>query len=142
MLLLICCALILTAVLCFTNVRKNLMLASLTANRVDTVTVFFGSQSATLSQADVEQLVPLIQTISLQGRSVRLTVAEEYPCYSVRLKSGKIFTLTCYNNYYIVDGRSYPVTPYRQSNYDAIQRLYEDHCGNREYFPRNESGRD
>lgn len=117
------------------------MLASLTADQVDTVTVYFGNRSAILSQADVERVVPLLQNIHLQGQSVRLTAAEKNPCYSVRLKSGKIFTLTCYNDYYIVDGRSYSVTAYQQSNYDAIEDLYEDLLGNREYFPRNESGR-
>ena len=118
------------------------MLTSLTVDQIDTVTVYyqFSERSAYLSQTDVEQLIPLLQNISLRGRSVRLTVAEKNPYYSVRLKNGKIFTVMWFDGYYIVDGRGYLVNEGQQSNYEAIDSLYQTHLDNREYFPRNDRG--
>ncbi len=137
--LILCTLLIMSVVLCLTNGVKNLMLATLSAEQVGTITIYeqFGEYNAILSQTDVETLVPLLQKVRLIGRSVRLSAADTInPHYTIRLKSGICFDIACYEEYYIVNGRGYSASDSDYSNYTAIGLQYLSFLENREYFPR------
>lgn len=137
--LIICTLLIVSAVLYLTNGVQNLMFATISAEQVDTITIYeqFGENNATLSQTDVETLVPMLRKVRLVGRSVRLFAAESInPQYTVQLKSGICFDIACYGEHYIVNGRGYIVEDSSYNSYTTIGRQYLEFLENREYFPR------
>ena len=137
--LIICTLLVVSAVLYLTNGVQNLMLATISAEQVDTITIYeqFGENNATLSQTDVETLVPLLRKVRLVGRSVRLFAAESInPQYTVQLKSGMRFDIACYEDHYIINGRGYATEGSHYDNYTAIGQQYIERLENREYFPR------
>ncbi len=141
--LIVCTLLFVPAVFFLTNGVQNLMFATISVEQVDTITVNAqtGERNATLSQTDVEALVPLLRKVRLVGRSVRLYETEvRNPQYTVQLKSGKCFDIACdkgyRTGYYIVNGRGYIVKDSHDNNRMAINELYHDFLANREYFPR------
>ena len=138
--ILLCCLLAAVIVaVCFTNCIPNLMFTVLPQRGVETVTIHEQSddRSATLSQEDVQILLPLLSKIRLTGESVRLRKAEIFnPMYTIRLNSGICLTVACYGDYYIVNGKGYEVKDAHQHHYSAIVRLYEEQSQNRTYFPR------
>ena len=137
--LIICTLLVVSAMLYLTNGVQNLMFATISAEQVDTITIYeqFGEKNAVLSQADVETLVPLLRKVRLIGRSVRLFAAESInPQYTVQFKNGICFDIACYGEHYIVNGRGYIAKDSRYNNYTAIGRQYLELLENREYFPR------
>ena len=122
-----------------TNAIPNLMFGTLTAKQVDTVTVYeqHGEKTATLSETDMQTLCALLQNVRLQGRSARLYIAESCnPQYTVRLKSGIEFHISCYSDHYIVNDRGYAADDAHLDNFTAIGRQYMEHLENRDYFPR------
>ena len=135
----ICTLLVVSVALYLTNGVQNLMLATISAEQVDTITIYeqFGEKKATLSQTDVETLVPLLRKVWLVGRSVRLFAAESMnPQYTVQLKNGTRFDMACYEDHYIINGRGYAAEGSLYDNYIAIEQKYLEFLGNREYFPR------
>lgn len=131
-------------VLYLTNGIQNLFFACITPNQIESVTVYEQSldqRSAQLTEEDILKLAPLLQKVMLQGDSVRLLIADRNPPqYRVKLKSGIAFDLFCHGNYYIINGRAYPVGELSQANFSAIDDLYNEHIRNREYFPREGGG--
>lgn len=137
--LVICTLLIVSTALYLTNGVQNLMFATISAEQVDSITIYeqFGEKTATLSQTDVETLAPMLRKVRLVGRSVRLFAAETInPQYTVQLKSGIYFDIACYKEHYIVNGRGYIAKDSHHNNYTAIGRQYLELLENREYFPR------
>lgn len=131
-------------VLYLTNGIQNLFFACITPGQIESVTVYAQSldeRKAELTPEDIRQLAPLLQKVVLQGDSVRLLIADKCPPqYRVKLKSGIAFDLFCHSEYYIVNGRAYPVGELSQANYSAIDDMYNGHIRNREYFPRERGG--
>ncbi len=126
-------------VLYLTNGIQNLFFAGITPGSIDAVTVYYqgGNQQAQLTTEDTETLASLLRKVSLRGDPVRLLTEETFgPQYRVKLRSGITFTISCYDNHYIVNGRAYPIRTLSENNFRAIYDLYFAHMSNREYFPR------
>lgn len=137
--LIICTLLVVSAALYLTNGVQNLMFATLSAEQIDTITIYeqFGDKNAILLEDDVEELVPQLRKVWLVGHSVRLVAAESMnPQYTVQLKNGICFDIACYEDHYIINGRGYAAEGPLYDNYTAVGQRYFEHLENREYFPR------
>lgn len=126
------------------NGAWNLMFGLLTPKQIESVTVYdpSGDRQAALTPEDAEALAYLLRKVQLEGASVRLLSAEDFsPQFRVRLTGGITFTIACYEDCYIVNGRGYyagdkAAEDADHINYQTIARLYDAHLQNREYFPR------
>lgn len=136
--LIVCTLLVIVVLLCLTNGLQNAVLATISEKQVDSVTIYeqFGERSATLCETDMHDLSYLLRHVRLTGHSVRLAAADQInPQYAVRLKSGLQFTISCYDDYYIINGRGYAVKSTQTEHHRAIGELYLKQLSNREYFP-------
>lgn len=137
--LVLCTLLIVTIILCFTNGVENLLLKSIAPGNISKITVHeqIGDRTAELTDVDAHALCSLLKHISVRGRSVRLTMAEDFnPQFTVRFKCGISMNVACYDDHYIINGRGYPITDGHQGSFAAISRQYYVYISNRSYFPR------
>ena len=94
------------------NRRGNMLLRTMSANSVESVTVHqpIEDSTALLGQDSVQELVKVMNKVVLRGDDRLVYEAECYnPFFTVNLSGGYSFTFACYNGHYIMNGRCYAV---------------------------------
>lgn len=123
------------------NHRDNMLLRTMSANSVESVTVHqpIEDSTALLGQDSVRELVKVMNKVVLRGDDRLVYEAECYnPFFTVNLSDGYSFTFACYNGHYIMNGRCYAVDEADTAVFSQLRVLYTGYLRDPAYFVRGD----